>query len=379
MTTQRDTVANFFDNYTANSPDPSRRPSISSGRSSSPGSDPFEIPGVATAGGAPLRQSPRSSDPATQQQPPLPTDTQWRPPPRGTSATTPVSSSFPQPGIIATSSAMPPRPPHLRERSTGAGFTVIPLGTDADEREGQNPFGDRFHKPQPFHAAMMEEGSESGHGHGAGVDRDSQLAHASNNMRGDRAEWVRLPHSLLSNPYLTLLQLPTQQHLYSESSLAHDDAAARALRGSPRASPYSSPKNSSIGHFGGPSPLRPSPSSSSHGASSKARYDLASISPDVLYAYEKSRYTTEADDVLHDPGPRGKREGRERKILEGNMGKGSGISGVGFLNLLALAILGGGLVMLFAGESSNDRKKGGLELMMVRKGTLSMQSSPRPL
>lgn len=87
------------------------------------------------------------------------------------------------------------------------------------------------------------------------------------------------------------------------------------------------------------------------GTSSSRKYDLGTLSPEVLFAFEKTRYSKEADDALHEPGPTAAREGRERRILETKQFRGStSICTLrGWANLGAIILLLGSLIMLFAG------------------------------
>jgi hypothetical protein len=94
-----------------------------------------------------------------------------------------------------------------------------------------------------------------------------------------------------------------------------------------------------------------------HGKASRARYDLTAISSDVLHAYEKSRYTQEADDALHDPGPKAEREGLDHRITEVSGFGGRSVSAIGWLNLVAIFLLVASLLMVFAGESSSTRSR----------------------
>ncbi|KAL8291629.1 hypothetical protein RQP46_001887 [Phenoliferia psychrophenolica] len=153
------------------------------------------------------------------------------------------------------------------------------------------------------HAAMMQGSPYDG-------TSEENLAHAtSSGMRGDRTEW-----------------LPAPQHLYSSAAMNHDDAS-RVL-GS-----------------------RTPSSNSSHGAAAKPRFDLAALSPQVLQEYSKAGYSKEADEKLHMMGAPAARVGWSRNIVEGSGRSGTIITSRGLLNLGAVAILGGALIMMFCAQN----------------------------
>jgi hypothetical protein len=87
-------------------------------------------------------------------------------------------------------------------------------------------------------------------------------------------------------------QTPKVQHLYSYDQA---DDAARVLRS----------KASSI-----------SSKSAAGGSATQQKYDLATMSPGLFRQLSDIKYTRDADDALHDPGPLAKRFGRERLIGE---------------------------------------------------------------
>ena len=185
---------------------------------------------------------------------------------------------------------------------------------------GDAPFVDT-----PFRMAMGRQGgSISGH--------SDYASEAAMDFRGDRSEWVRHNGSALQRhaDSSRAAQLPTPHHLYASSNMSHDDVS-RVF-----ATNTNSPAESSNEHSG---------------TSSSRRYNLGTLSPEVLSLFEKSRYSKEADDALHEPGPKAPRSGADRKIMETNDFKGSTkvFSSRGALNMLGIGILLFGIVMLFAG------------------------------
>lgn len=62
------------------------------------------------------------------------------------------------------------------------------------------------------------------------------------------------------------------------------------------------------------------------------------------------RFAAEDDDDLHNPGKQLPREGRARMIVETPGFRGSSWSGGRFLNVGALIVVGGALIVLFIGE-----------------------------
>lgn len=260
--------------------------------------NPFEVSGfdhIATV------SHPLSEDlPNNHQQPPLSTTRAssttssslkepWSPPPRSTSTTSaraPPSSSSSGGGQQ-----------HLRQRSIPSSRGV---------RSNDNPFADTYGNQvmrerergrEPPNAAMLDD---------HGLERAVHTSAASTAMRGGNAEWI-----------------PIQQHLYSETN-----PASRILGSN---SSHSSSNHNSL----------------RNDHQSQSRYDLSILPTDILSSYSKLQ---EKDDPLHDPLPVGKREGRDRRIVEVATGNRSGgLSMIGFMNLLAVSMLFSGLVMLFAG------------------------------
>jgi hypothetical protein len=83
---------------------------------------------------------------------------------------------------------------------------------------------------------------------------------------------------------------------------------------------------------------------------SSSRYDVMPSFEDFAYA---SSNQPEADDELHDPGPKLKVVGPDHRLIEPRSYRRSqgllGISWNGLLNLAAIAILGLGLLFVFGG------------------------------
>ncbi|GAA5891636.1 hypothetical protein JCM5296_005492 [Sporobolomyces johnsonii] len=206
---------------------------------------------------------------------------------------------------------------HLRQRSLSSNNNPHPSHDPFADLDGSVPARraspplvpmPALDQPMGHRAAMMESAS------------DTSLIPASEaeqamNMRGNRAEWT-----------------PTQQYLYSPSSLSQSAVAPsfgyNGLSGSPTLSSYSSP-------------------SGRHAA----RFETSPAADDFLFT---STNYPEADDSLHDPGPKYKTFGVDRRIIEPKayrkISSGVlGISWIGLLNLAAVGILIAGLVMLFAG------------------------------
>lgn len=133
------------------------------------------------------------------------------------------------------------------------------------------------------------------------------------------------------------VQVPTQQFLYSSAAMQNSMSSLQipAMRNSPSASGRSTPE------AGVASPAM------SH---SSSRYDVTPSFEDFAYA---SSNHPEADDDLHDPGPKLKVVGPDHRLIEPREYRKSqglfGISWNGLLNLLAIALLATGLLFVFGG------------------------------
>ncbi|GAA5891632.1 hypothetical protein JCM5296_005491 [Sporobolomyces johnsonii] len=216
---------------------------------------------------------------------------------------------------------------HLRQRSLPSSNIPGPSYDPFDDRNASSNKSDSpplvpmpfVPQPTPHRAAMMESASETS------LIPASEAEQAMN-MRGNRAEWT-----------------PTQQYLYSPSTLSHSAVAPpslgyNGLRGSPASSIHSSPALGS--------------SSANH----SSRFDVSPTPDDYLFS---STTYPEPDDILHDPGPKCKTAGLDRRIIEPKEYRKSGsgllgISWMGLLNLLAVAVLVAALIMLFAGYPIYD-------------------------
>ncbi|GAA5992715.1 hypothetical protein JCM10908_006895 [Rhodotorula pacifica] len=244
-----------------------------------------------------------------------------------------------------TASGRAPKPSHLRQRSIGTSPSMpnfphhISGNSPSSHGHGggvpRSPFDDShaaasvsvpdglnglgiLGQPTPHRAALMQSNasmislndSEEG-----GVGRSQALA-----MRSERAEWI-----------------PTQQFLYSTAAMGNSMSSllVPGSRTPPSGSARSTPE---------PGSFSPAMSHSS------SRYDVAPSFEDFAYA---SSNQPEADDDLHDPGPKLKVVGPDHKMIEPRSYRRSqgllGISWNGLLNLTAIAILGVGLLFVFGG------------------------------
>ncbi|GAA5966221.1 hypothetical protein JCM8115_006413 [Rhodotorula mucilaginosa] len=252
-------------------------------------------------------------------------------------------SSSPARGAGATSGRAPPPTSHLRQRSIGTSPSMpnfphnvqkspSSLGGHAGAR---SPFDDThaaasasvpdglnglgiLGQPTPHRAALMQSNASMASLHDTeegGVGRSQALA-----MRSERPEWI-----------------PTQQFLYSSASMGASMSSLLppGARTPPSASVHSTPE---------PGALSPAMSHSS------SRYDVMPSFEDFAYA---SSNQPEADDELHDPGPKLKVVGPDHRLIEPRSYRRSqgllGISWNGLLNLAAIAILGLGLLFVFGG------------------------------
>lgn len=178
---------------------------------------------------------------------------------------------------------------HLRQRSlkttsSSSQPTIFRLGQD-DVDDVDGPFSDKFKAPA---AALMDSRSASQNTLLSKSSTEHTVAFA---VRPDVPEWE-----------------PTRRFLYSNDSI-HSDDTTRFLRSS------SSQSSSLASHSAS--------STSSHGSATRARYDLAALSPEVLQSYARNAHTKETDDALHDAGPPCKREGYARRLLETETLRGS--------------------------------------------------------
>ncbi|CEQ40473.1 SPOSA6832_02100 [Sporobolomyces salmonicolor] len=233
------------------------------------------------------------------------------------------NGSFDREQGASSSYAPTATPQHLRQRSLPSSNLPGPSYDPFDDRNASSNESDSpplvpmpfVPQPTPHRAAMMESASETS------LVPASEAEQAMN-MRGNRAEW---------------------QYLYSPSTLSHSAVAPpslgyNGLRGSPASSIHSSPALGS--------------SSANH----SSRFDVSPTPDDYLF---NSTTYPEPDDMLHDPGPKCMTAGLDRRIIEPKEYRktGSGVLGIswmGLLNLLAVAVLVAALIMLFAGYPIYD-------------------------